>query len=179
MGVPWLHRRTVAMVKLLTAGSGEDPLPGAFPAGVSFLGVQVGGGGGGWSGVGVDGVEWRGPGAVLYSHDHGSRVEAAGTRVHGCRGDAAGIRGSGEHRGGGIDAVLRSVLVLGCWVAVVTRLLDGGRTAARDCHGSKLCWRKGARRVCCGVLEGSRRLGRMPGSSARLQLQWPPVRPRR
>ena len=41
MGVPRLHRRTVASVNLLTAVSGEDPLPGASPAGVSFLGVQL------------------------------------------------------------------------------------------------------------------------------------------
>ena len=49
--MPWEHRRTVASVKLLTAVSGEDPLPGASPAGVSFLGVQL---------VGWGWMEWSG-----------------------------------------------------------------------------------------------------------------------
>ena len=49
----------------------------ASPAGVSFLGAQL-------SEVEVSEVIWGGPGGAIYSRCRGSRVEVAGTRVHGC-----------------------------------------------------------------------------------------------
>ena len=117
--MPWLHRRTLATAKLLSASPARIPCQGPLRRGSPPLGCD-------WSRLGVVGCVGTVRGVAIYSERHGHGEGVAGTRGNGDRRGAEGISGSGGLYGGGGDTLRWPDLIVRCWVAGATRRLCSG-----------------------------------------------------